>query len=194
MVEGLSTKELLAKALIELCREMPFAKITVQGICRRGNINRQNFYYHFKDKRDLVCWIYEDDALSYISDEQVTLENWEENAYAMLQAMKRNEHFYYETVRFDKEMLAKVFFPHGQKLFAALFHRVDIDNQLTQNDVTFYARFLSYGCSGVLFEWILSGMTENPIEIAGQLFRLAKDIEFFSNRLYKLEENQEETD
>lgn len=52
------TKRALASALKELMKTEPFAKISVGDICERCEMNRKSFYYHFKDKYELVNWIY----------------------------------------------------------------------------------------------------------------------------------------
>ena len=36
----------------------PFSQISVSDICGKCEMNRKSFYYHFKDKYDLVNWIY----------------------------------------------------------------------------------------------------------------------------------------
>ena len=46
------------EALKGLMAEMPFEKINVSQICERCGMNRKSFYYHFKDKYDLVNWIF----------------------------------------------------------------------------------------------------------------------------------------
>ncbi|MDK2905361.1 MAG: hypothetical protein PWR12_1437 [Eubacteriaceae bacterium] len=53
------TKQALATALRELMQEEPFDKIQVAQICERCDMNRKSFYYHFKDKYDLVNWIFD---------------------------------------------------------------------------------------------------------------------------------------
>ena len=58
------TKKALASALKILMQEMPFSKISVRLICEKCNMNRKSFYYHFKDKYDLVNWIFETEYAS----------------------------------------------------------------------------------------------------------------------------------
>ena len=53
------TKRALASSLKELMVEIPFEKITVAHICEKCGMNRKSFYYHFKDKYDLVNWIFD---------------------------------------------------------------------------------------------------------------------------------------
>ncbi len=59
MADSNITKKALAAALTELMNEMPFSKINVSDICNKCDMNRKSFYYHFKDKYDLVNWIFD---------------------------------------------------------------------------------------------------------------------------------------
>ena len=54
MADSNITKKALAAALKELMEEMPFEKIGIGDICERCGMHRKSFYYHFKDKYDLV--------------------------------------------------------------------------------------------------------------------------------------------
>ena len=42
----------------KLMEERAFEKISVSDICNDCGINRKSFYYHFRDKYDLVNWIF----------------------------------------------------------------------------------------------------------------------------------------
>ena len=68
MADSNITKSALASALKELMETTPFAKITVSDICAKCNMNRKSFYYHFKDKFDLVNWIYDVEYLIHLCD------------------------------------------------------------------------------------------------------------------------------
>ena len=61
------TKKALANALKEVMVEKPFEKISVSDICNKCNRNRKSFYYHFKDKYDLVNWIFDMEFLEEAS-------------------------------------------------------------------------------------------------------------------------------
>ena len=58
MAESNITKNALADALKSLMREKNFDKISVLDICEKCNMNRKSFYYHFRDKYDLLNWIF----------------------------------------------------------------------------------------------------------------------------------------
>lgn len=67
MADSNITKRALAAALKELMNETAFEKINVAGICEKCGMNRKSFYYHFKDKYDLVNWIYDTEFISLAS-------------------------------------------------------------------------------------------------------------------------------
>ena len=50
------TKERIAQTVLELIRQQPVSKITVQRIMEKTNMKRQSFYYHFKDIYDVLDW------------------------------------------------------------------------------------------------------------------------------------------
>ena len=51
------TKNWIAGKMRELLKQKPLDKIRVTEICQAAGIERPTFYYHFRDKYDLVAWI-----------------------------------------------------------------------------------------------------------------------------------------
>ncbi len=58
MADSNITKRALAAAMKKLMASEPFSKISVGDICEKCDMNRKSFYYHFKDKYDLINWIF----------------------------------------------------------------------------------------------------------------------------------------
>lgn len=71
MADSNITKHALAAALRSLMTELPFEKINVAQICQRCDMNRKSFYYHFKDKYDLVNWIFDTEFIALIKQEDL---------------------------------------------------------------------------------------------------------------------------
>lgn len=63
MSESNITKRALADTMKQLMETTPFAKISVSDICEACGMHRKSFYYHFKDKYDLVYWIFYHDFI-----------------------------------------------------------------------------------------------------------------------------------
>ncbi|MDD7281454.1 TetR/AcrR family transcriptional regulator C-terminal domain-containing protein [Floccifex sp.] len=69
MSESNITKQALSNSLKQLMNEIPFDKISVGQICERCGMSRKSFYYHFKDKYDLVNWIFDSEIIKVISND-----------------------------------------------------------------------------------------------------------------------------
>lgn len=76
MADSNITKKALAAALKGLMEEEEFTKISVADICNRCDMNRKSFYYHFKDKYDLVNWIFDIEFFKIIG-EKIQSDAWE---------------------------------------------------------------------------------------------------------------------
>ena len=72
MADSNITKNALAASLKQLMSEKPFEKISVSDICELCGMNRKSFYYHFRDKYDLVNWIFTVDFLGKMDFTQHT--------------------------------------------------------------------------------------------------------------------------
>ena len=68
MSGSLVTKQALANSLKELMNTQGFSKISVKDIVEKCGMNRKSFYYHFKDKYDLVNWIFYTELIVTIRD------------------------------------------------------------------------------------------------------------------------------
>ena len=66
MAQVVVTKKALAEGLKYHLRKVPFSKITVDDICKTANVSRRNFYRHFKDKYELLNWLYDDEFCSTV--------------------------------------------------------------------------------------------------------------------------------
>lgn len=52
---------MFADHLEVMMASMPLSKVRVAMLCARCGVERRVFYYHFKDKFDLVAWMFEQD-------------------------------------------------------------------------------------------------------------------------------------
>ena len=56
---SIDVKKILANALLNLCQKQSLQSITVSQLLKETGVSRQTFYNHFKDKNDLICYIYD---------------------------------------------------------------------------------------------------------------------------------------
>lgn len=115
MADSNITKRALATSLKELMAEQPFEKINVAQICERCDMNRKSFYYHFKDKYDLVNWIFDTEFIALLKDEnlEVVHANYKER-WAFIE--KICQYFYHNHGFYRKALQIK-----GQNSFSDHF-------------------------------------------------------------------------
>lgn len=111
MAESNITKRALAVALKELLEDRAFSKISIGDICGRCEISRKSFYYHFKDKYDLVNWIYYTEFITAARQKKYTI-GWE-LLDDLCAYFYMNRSFYHKT-----------FNVVGQNSFSDYFHSV----------------------------------------------------------------------
>lgn len=112
MADSNITKQALAASLRELMKEVPFEKINVAHICERCGMNRKSFYYHFKDKYDLVNWIFDTNFISFATSDAV--KNIGDDRWAFIEMVC--EEFYK-----DRDFYRKAFQIKGQNSFSEHF-------------------------------------------------------------------------
>lgn len=112
MADSNITKRALATSLKELMLEQPFDKINVAQICERCDMNRKSFYYHFKDKYDLVNWIFDTEFIALFKNENLS-SNYKER-WALIE--KTCQYFYQNHAFYRKALQI-----NGQNSFADHF-------------------------------------------------------------------------
>lgn len=100
MADSNITKRALATALRGLMEETAFERINVAQICERCNMNRKSFYYHFKDKYDLVNWIFDTEFIALLKNE-----NWGANYQERWASIEKSCQYFYQNHGFYRKAL-----------------------------------------------------------------------------------------
>lgn len=155
MADSNITKRALAAALKELMDEFPFTKISISDICDKCEMNRKSFYYHFKDKYELLNWIFDTECIAITNQD-----DYERRVDVMLDFCR----YLYENRKFYKNALQvrgqDSFLEHFHELLKAvvesrlekLFERKDVPKR--------YVEFVSDGLVCAVVRWI---MEKEPI-------------------------------
>lgn len=107
MNEISTTKIALANSLKELMDKKSVDNISIKEITDKCKLNRKSFYYHFKDKYDLVNWIFYTDFVMTVKDYKNT----------DLKLLERVCYHLYE----NKKFYVKAFGINGQNSFSDYF-------------------------------------------------------------------------
>ena len=70
MPDANMSRKTLSFAMTELMKTESFQKISISDICDLCHMNRKSLYYHFKDKYDLVNWIFDNEFIAAVQRER----------------------------------------------------------------------------------------------------------------------------
>lgn len=160
---AIDVKHLIVRAAFELSQEKPLAKVTVVEIAKRSGVGRQTFYNYFKDKNDLIRWVF----LS-------TLDRWDlveqEGYHAYLRDLygkaQQNSRFLRQACMLSGQNslvveIYKITYKYYQRHVIHAIGEGSLDPQ------TDYAlRYNAYGAANCYIEWLIKGMPCSPEEMA----------------------------
>ena len=165
------TKEIIAKTFTELLDEKPMSKITVKDIVERCGVNRNTFYYHFKDIYDLVEWSCLEDATQALQGKK-TYETWQEGLQQIFEAVLENKPFImnvYHSV--SREQIETYLFHLTHDLLYGVVQEKAKGTGISEADQSFIADFYKYSFTGVMLDWIKDGMKVDYHMIAEKMHR-----------------------
>ena len=129
----LKTKRNLKATMIDLLGELPFEKITVAELCRRGETSRITFYAHYSDKYELADELFSDyireawadyhDLQRENNPENLGMQGYENLLECILRLIFRNFSFFSHVSPGENPYLFSVFFRHVQEQVAEYMQR-----------------------------------------------------------------------
>ena len=144
-------------------------KITITDITNDCEMNRQTFYYHFKDIYDLLEWIFANEVVEKI-EKETTIETWQENFKYVLDYMLKNKKFIIKTYNsLSRKTLIDFLFKQYNTIFIEIVNDISKNYNITRENKVFIANFYKYGFAGIIENWIVTEMKESPESIIKKL-------------------------
>ncbi len=154
------TKQLIATNLKDMMNHKLIEHITVTELVEKCDINRQTFYYHFKDIYDLLGWIYKTEAVGAIANSR-SYDTWNEGLEQILTYVETNKAFCISTYKSLGKDHLEMFLAEvlGDLLGGVLDEVVGPQRQvgsyeISKDDRAFILRFYCSAFSGILLYWI----------------------------------------
>ena len=165
MADANITKRALASSMKELMLGKPFEKISVIDICEGCGMNRKSFYYHFKDKYDLVNWIFYTDFITLASSR--TYESGWDLLVLVVDLFYRDPDFYRIALKIE-----------GQNSFRDYFYEsISPIFSLFLGGAEFNIQYISDAFLAVVTRWLADGCPEDPEAFVQVLRRMLTSID-----------------
>lgn len=150
MPDSAITKRALASAMKSLMEKMPFSKISVGDICEHCQMNRKSFYYHFRDKYDLVNWIFYTEFVGAVHDKNY------DDGWSLIEDIcdyfYKNRHFYMNALEVTGQ---NCFHDYFQSLLQPIVSNYLWEMIDSSEDSEFFAVFFSDAFLCAIERWLL---------------------------------------
>lgn len=157
------TKELIERNFLELLAERPISEISVNAIAEKSGLNRNTFYYHFKNVPDLLESVTKRMMDQVILKDSPRYESLENCITAIIKMAEENKkiiyHIYNSSNRkiFERHLWHVI--DYSISLFAESFG-LD-DEKMTEEEREILRSCFKYVCFGFIIDWINNGMNGN---------------------------------
>ena len=164
-----STRRLFADTIQKMMEKESLDRIRVKDLCRLCGADRQTFYYHFRDKYDLIAWI-------YAGDYSRALESTEgacslDHAAAILEEMWRKRTFYRKAFT-DKSQnaVSRYIYSYYVELGTEAV-RSRLGPEALTAEALYDIRSHAFACLGHTIEWLEGKNSYSPAELARLQYR-----------------------
>lgn len=132
----------------ELIRTKPLEKIRIREICEAAGIDRSTFYYHFRDKYDLIAWMY----FRFIRELNVL--NREESSKA-LEILKEDAFIFRNGLAANaqnslSDYIKRYYIEYYTELLCERAGKESLDEEMT-----FQVHLFCFGAVEMMIRWIL---------------------------------------
>ncbi|MCD7842796.1 MAG: TetR/AcrR family transcriptional regulator [Lachnospiraceae bacterium] len=161
---AVKTKEIIIQAVMELLNERSFTKITVKDIVERCGINRNTFYYHFRDISDVMEFAFKRE-MDRIMETHLEADNVFDGLVQVVELLQENRRALLHIYRsLDRAVLQHQLDVMCEYIVSnyVLKARDYIDiTKLSQEDQRLMRSYQKCLLMGILLDWMENGMKED---------------------------------
>lgn len=147
------TKQLFADKIMQLAKNKPIKDIQIKELCVLCGVERTTFYYHFRDKYDLVAWIFKQNYIEEASRAETI--NDERMIREMFHRLSMQKEFFLNALQDSsqnnlREYMLAFYIGIEEKVLCEYYHTDSLNEELL-----YEVRNYSFGCMGQTIDWLL---------------------------------------
>lgn len=153
------TRKAIMLGLLELLKKKSIDKVTVKDICDVCEINRNTFYYYFKDIYDVLNSIFTEEIeknLKEVRDYKSFYEEYSKAAAILVEYKDVVIHVYNSK---NKEIITNYLEKVTADIVKEYIEAHLEDRKINEKDLMFISYFYSYAIIGTTYKWIENGMS-----------------------------------
>lgn len=169
------TRKAIKETFIALLEERPLSEITVKTVVETCGVNRNTFYYHFRDLPALIEEIIRDEAEAIIR-KYPSVNSFVQCFDALIEFASHRKraimHIYRSVSReeFERNLMMVSEYFVSSYIDTALAQK-----NIHQEDVKAVTRYYKCVAFGLVIDWLNNGMAEEQAQSVRRIFLLKKD-------------------
>ncbi|MCM1335999.1 MAG: TetR/AcrR family transcriptional regulator [Bacteroides sp.] len=168
------TKTAIKTSVLKLLNDRPISKITVKDVVEDCGINRNSFYYHFRDLPAAIEEIVTDEVNAIIA-QYPTIDSIEECLGVAVKFALRNRraalHLYQSA---NRDLFERSLFRVCESVVTTYMEKALTEHPLEERDKSLLIRFYKCECFGQVIDWMNGGMKEEAIDDFHRLYTLRR--------------------
>lgn len=166
------TKKEIRATFFRLLEQKPLSKITVKNLVETCDINRNTFYYYYKDIYDLI------DDIFKIESDKVLSQNplhghWQDGCLQSMHYLQAHSAIIANVFNSIKPgTINNYLYGFTHDLLRTLCDNIAGERDIAEYDKEFVANFYSHAFVGAFMDWILGGMKQQPEEFISVMARM----------------------
>lgn len=183
---AINIKNIIADGLLELNKNKQLSSITIKDILDYTQVSRQSFYNHFKDKNDLIQYIYTHKIVDNFNNPTSSF-NFRSELLKVLDKIEINHKFMKEALLINEQNCLKNYIYDHCQDFDLIYHQNIFGNKLPI-EFEFATKYHAIASTSMIISWILSNMPsgkEETVNLISQLRSHGMDKLFIESNPYK---------
>jgi AcrR family transcriptional regulator len=166
------TKREIIATFFKLLEKKPLSKITVKNLVEACGINRNTFYYYYKDIYDLIDDIFNEETYKVTSQNPVH-GHWQEGCLQSMHYMQEHSMVIQNVFNsISLESIKRYLFKVAYNLLITFSEKILEGRRVPEDELALMANFYSHAFVGVFLDWIRGGMKEKPETFINMLSRI----------------------
>lgn len=169
-------KDAIANSFVELAAEKPFKQTTIKDILTKCGISKQTFYNYFRDKYDLMNYVYLSGVEAVIAQVGGYHADMQKAGQGAAELCRGKRQYFLTISRIDEQnSFSEYYYQHTYDYYVRRITHNFGKEALTKEVIA----ALEFNCSGtqkLFVDWVRKGMIESPEYISKVIFRSMPDI------------------
>jgi len=166
------TKREIIVTFLGLLEQKPLSKITVKNIVEACGINRNTFYYYYRNINDLIDDIFNTET-EIVTSQNPVHGHWQAGCLQSMRYLVDHSMIIHNVLNsIAHEDIKAYLFKVAHGLLMTFSNKTAIGENVPGVDKVFIANFYSHAFVGIFFEWLRSGMRQKPEDLVDMMGRL----------------------